>query len=291
MSDLVDTRDGVSLTDFSCFGYNRGMDNAFKLYHINAKQGDLAGRSIFLCGSDERAHQIATHFTGLQIQQNTRGHHLYLGNLMNNEQLIPAAAISTGMGCPSEDIILNELYLAGGRIFLRIGTAGSLQPQQIKVGDIVVATAAVRDEDTSKNYIMSEYPAIASLPMLNAIAKAVHFLHLESNVYTGIVHTKASFYAREMHQSLLSENDRYLTTLHQAGVLATEMECSHLFVLASLYGHREKKDFHHEEIQCGAILAIVGDQEPITNTEKSKSGINKAIALGILAIKYLYDNQ
>lgn len=88
--------------------------------------------------------------------------------MKRGREVIDVAVISTGMGCASADIIINELYLLGDKRFIRIGTAGSLQPTKIKVGDIVIPTAAVRDEDTSTNYIYREYPAIASLNIVNA---------------------------------------------------------------------------------------------------------------------------
>lgn len=264
-------------------------DLPVKPYHINAKVGDLNGRLIFLCGSDERAKYISTHFQSVITQESVRGHHLYLGHLSDQAKHIPVAAISTGMGCPSEDIILNELYQVGGRHFLRIGTAGSLQPKQIRVGDIVVASAAVRDEDTSACYIMPEFPAIASIAMINAINEAAHRLQLES-VFTGIVHTKSSFYARELQASFLPENSAYLETLKKAGVLATEMECSQLFILGSLYDHLVTKDFHHTNILTGAILAIVGDDEPIHDSaEKKELAIKRAVELGLETAKLLAD--
>jgi len=259
--------------------------NAQRPYHINASPGDLTNRFIFLCGSDERAKRIASHFSALKIQESSRGHHLYLGEIESNQKSIPVASISTGMGCPSEDIILNELYLSGGRTFLRVGTAGSLQPDKIKVGDLVVATAAVRDEDTSASYIMPEFPAVASREMINAIENAAKALNMSDSLYYGIVHTKSSFYAREMFHSLLPENQNYLEILKKAGVLATEMECSLLFILSSLYSHRTP-NFHHPAICAGAILAIVGDSEPIDqNMNKKEAGIEKAIQLALSTAK------
>nr|WP_280123922.1 hypothetical protein [Coxiella endosymbiont of Ornithodoros amblus] len=55
---------------------------------------------------------------------------------------------------------MNELIYLGTKRFLRIGTAGSLQPQWIKTGDVVIATEAAWDEYTSSCYVDIGYSAL-----------------------------------------------------------------------------------------------------------------------------------
>ena len=43
---------------------------------------------------------------------------------------------------------------------------------EIKSGDIVIATAAVRMEGTSREYAPIEYPAVANLDVTNALVEA-----------------------------------------------------------------------------------------------------------------------
>lgn len=266
--------------------------------HINASKKDLAGnqginRYIFLCGSDERAKKMASQFNDLVVKEHPRQHNLYLGTLNHKDKVIDVASISTGVGCPSEDNIINELYLLGGKRFLRIGTSGSLQPKLIKAGSVVIATSAVRDEDTSACYISPSYPAVASIEMINAAHKATELLSLSDVVYSGIVHTKSSFYAREMGQSHLKYNEEYMQSLKNAGVLATEMECSHLFILASLFSHREvqKSGKLSDKILAGGILAVVGDDTPMSSDDKVDIAIERAISIGFETIKVLAEQE
>lgn len=270
----------------------------FTPFHINATPEDLKGnnginRYIFLCGSDERAKRISMRFNKRIVKEHPRQHNLYLGSLQHNGLEIDVAAIATGIGCPSADIILNELYLLGGKRFLRVGTAGSLQPNQIKVGDVVIATAAVRDEDTSTCYISPEYPAVASFDMVNAAYSASEILQLKKYVYPGIVHTKSSFYAREMGQSHLKHNFQYMESLQRAGVIASEMECSHLFVLSSVLNHRDLQTHGmlSHGVLAGGILAIIGDNSPISSDNAVEIAIERAIEIGFETIKQLASKE
>lgn len=273
------------------------MSKGFVPFHINASVDDFKinnglPRYIILCGSDERAAKISKHFEHLTIKKSTRNHHLYLGTLPYNNISISIGAISTGMGTPSADIIINELFLLGARRFLRIGTAGSLQPFHIKTGSLVVATAAVRDEDTSRCYIYPEFPAIATPFFTAALMRSAHHLGYSKETFQGIVHTKSSLYAREMNQSFLKENKDYMANMRKAGVLATEMECSQLFILSSLLQTEESvKMTFRRESQCGAILAIIGDNTPITMGSEPIAAIDKAIEIGITAIKILASEE
>lgn len=248
--------------------------------HINASSNDLVGnqglgRYIFLTGSDSRARQISEQFNNVTVLTHPRQHNLYLGTIPGQNQAIDVAAISTGMGGPSADIIINELIMLGAKRMLRIGTAGSLQPGHIRVGDVVVATGAVRDDKTSWDYVYREYPALASMEYLIATGRALSTNPDNIKAHFGIVHSKSSLYAREFHLSLLPENDQYMSTMQKAGVLATEMESAQLFVLSSLMNAKACFGSVKEHaILCGCIVTIIGDD---TSFSLEKEVINKAI--------------
>src|SRR6202040_1858701 len=84
---------------------------------------------------------------------------------------VPVSAMSTGMGGPSVAIGIEELAELGVHTFLRVGTCGAAQPE-IKMGDLVIALAAVRSEGTPDGYVPKEYPAVASLEVVNALVEA-----------------------------------------------------------------------------------------------------------------------
>jgi len=264
-------------------------------HHINAEASHLAGnqglgRYIFLPGSDGRARRLADHFEDVVVQESARGHHLYLGRLPGTAGPVDVAAVASGMGTPSLDIIVNELIKLGGRRFLRVGTAGSLQPHRIRVGALVVATGAVRDENASKLYVPAEYPAMASPAMVAASLEAAATLGLEERLFQGVIHSKDSLFAREFGEGpMAAQNRAYMEILEEAGVVASEMESSHLFVLASLATHqlRLAGTGPAHAVLAGTVLAIIGDDRPFAPKEEAVRTVTNAVMLSLETIRCL----
>ena len=100
---------------------------------------------------------------------------------------------STGIGGPSASIALEELTKCGAKTFIRIGTCGGMQTD-VKSGDIVIASGAVRMEGTSKEYAPIEYPAVPDIDVLNAIISAS--VKLKQTYHVGVVECKDAFYGQ-----------------------------------------------------------------------------------------------
>lgn len=276
--------------------HGEGRGAAFVPHHINAAEEHLSGngalgRYVLLPGSDGRARQIAARFADLEIRPHPRGHNVYLGRLaLEDGSPVDVASVATGMGCPSVDIIVNELFRLGARRFLRVGTAGSLQPPRIQAGSRVVATASVRDEHTSRAYVPVEFPAVASPEMLGAARRAAAALGLSRDTWFGIVHCKDSLFAREFHEGpMAEENDRYMALLRKAGVLASEMETAQLFILASLFDHelRQRGASPAHRVLAGAVLGIVGDDRPFAAPELEAQAVESSVALALETVRQL----
>ncbi|CDJ57289.1 purine nucleoside phosphorylase, putative [Eimeria maxima] len=61
--------------------------------------------------------------------------------------------ISHGIGCCGAMICFEELIKLGAKIIIRAGTCGSMKPNIIKQGEIVIPYAAARDNDVCDLYI------------------------------------------------------------------------------------------------------------------------------------------
>jgi uridine phosphorylase len=247
--------------------------------HMNANADDMKGndgigRYCFLPGSDGRAKEIADHFDNVVLKPHPRGHNLYLGTLSSDGKKIDVAVISSGMGCPSMEIILHELFYLGAKRFLRIGTAGSL-----------------RDENTTTNYVPLEVPAIASLEFNSSILLAAEKVELANKLHTGIVHCKSSLYAREFGAGPQSkENEAYLNLLTLAGVLASEMETSTLFIQSQLYNHQLEQQGQgpQHRVLAGAILGIIATpNQKFEKSQRAHTAISNSIILALETIKTL----
>lgn len=267
----------------------------FKPHHINATYDDLVGngeigRYILLPGSNGRAKEIAKHFENPKVIGHHRGHDLHTGTLSYQGQKIDVATVSTGMGCPSMEIILHELFQLGAKRFLRVGTTGTLQDTWAPIGSIVNVQASVRDEDTSLRYAPVEVPAIASLEFVTSTLVAAQHLGLAESLHTGIVHTKSSFYAREFASGPRApENQAYMNLLMQAGVIASEMETSTLFIQSQVYNHElmQQGEAPQHRVLAGAILAIIATIDHLESSPRVVQAIENSINLALETIKIL----
>lgn len=138
-------------------------ENASKQYHTQVGREDV-GRYVLLPGDPKRCSKIAGYFDHPRLVADSREYVTYTGTLDG----VKVSVTSTGIGGPSAAIAIEELSLCGADTFLRVGTCGGMQPE-VKSGDIVVATGAVRMEGTTREYAPIEYPAIASLKVVNAL--------------------------------------------------------------------------------------------------------------------------
>jgi uridine phosphorylase len=270
----------------------------FTPHHISATVADLkgngkVGRYFFIPGSNARAAVIAQNFENVRVLKSARGHDIHLGTLNGVE----VAAVSTGMGCPSVDIIITELVKLGAKRFIRVGTAGSMQPHQIRVGSVVIGTGAVKDEGTSRHYAPMEFPALASPMFVRALEEAARQLNMDDSTYLGLIHSKDSLYAREFKEGAYGaggEHKRYMQVLESLGVVASEMEASLLFTLANVHGNQVKKVSEvstSAEIACACVCAIVGDDSPFADPAKQKKAVEAAIKLALKAVCVLAEQE
>ena len=213
-------------------------------YHIGLKEGD-AGKYVILPGDPKRCKKIAEYFDNAQLIADRREYTTYTGYL-NGEKV---SVTSTGIGGPSASIALEELVKIGAEKFIRVGTCGGIEIN-VKGGDLVIATGAVRMEGTSKEYAPIEFPAVADLDITNALVEAGK--KLNHPFHTGIVQCKDSFYGQ--HSPEKSPVSYELINKWEAwkklGCKASEMESAALFVVGSALN-----------VKVGSVFLTVANQE------------------------------
>ena len=178
-------------------------------YHIQVANGEV-GRYVILPGDPKRCKKIAQYFEDPVMIADNREFITYTGTLDG----VKVSVTSTGIGGPSAAIAMEELARCGADTFVRIGTCGGIQPE-VKSGDIVVATGAVRMEGTSKEYAPIEYPAVADLMVVNALVSAAKEKNCE--FYTGVVQSKDAFYGQHEPERMPVSYDRYIEVFGGGG--------------------------------------------------------------------------
>ncbi len=197
------------------------------MYHIRCKARDV-GRYVLLPGDPGRVEPIAALFDEHWHVASHREYTTYTGRLEG--ELV--SVTSTGIGCPSTAIAVEELEAIGADTFIRVGTSGAMQ-LDIDPGDLVIGSGAIRDEGTSRQYLPLEFPAVASLDVILALSEAANKLGQRHHI--GIVHSKDSFYGEVEPQRmpLRRELEGRWAAWVAGGALASEMEAAALFTICS----------------------------------------------------------
>ena len=144
---------------------------------------------------------------------------------------------------------MEELHNIGADTFIRVGTCGGIE-LDVRSGDVVVATGAIRFEHTSREYAPIEYPAVANFEVTTALVQAARALGKRTQV--GVVQCKDAFYGQHSPErmpvsyELLNKWEAW-KRLH---VKASEMESAALFVVADALNCR-----------CGSCFHVVWNQE------------------------------
>lgn len=229
-------KDGMIMKNYS--------EDVNRQYHIQVAKGEV-GRYVILPGDPKRCVKIAQYFDNPVLIADNREYITYTGTLDG----VKVSVTSTGIGGPSASIAMEELYRCGADTFVRIGTCGGMQTE-IKSGDIVIATAAVRMEGTSREYAPIEYPAVANLDVTNALVEAAKekgFIY-----HTGVVQSKDSFYGQHEPEAMPVgyELINKWEAWKRMGCLASEMESAALFIVAGKLRAR-----------MGSCLLVLANQE------------------------------
>ena len=221
-----------------------------KSYHLEI--GRL-NPNILTAGSPGRIRRVSDYLEGAETIEGARG----LTVVSGEYEGLPVSAFATGMGPASAAIVLPEAFevTKGPITMLRLGTCGSLQ-RFVKPSHLVVSSAAVRDEITTRAAVGPEYPALANPELIPVLVSAAekHGYELGKKLWVGITHTKADLYFVETPQFSPSRETMRakLASYKRMGVLASEMEFSVYCILRDFYERRRR-----DRISVGALLAVL----------------------------------
>ena len=228
------------------------MQELEKQFHIHCTEGQC-GKYAILVGDPGRCEKVAAYFDKSCHISYNREFNIYAGYLCGEKVCV----CSTGIGGPSAAIAMEELHNVGVDTFIRCGTCGGIDTD-VKSGDIVVATGAIRFEHTSMEYAPIEFPAVSDIDVALALRTASQ--KLGNTTHTGVVQSKDSFYGQHSPErmpvsyELLNKWEAW----KRLGVKASEMETAALFTVASAL-----------KCRCGACFHVIWNQE------REKAGLDQ----------------
>ena len=190
-------------------------------------------------------------------------------------QGVDVTVTSHGVGGPGAAVAFEELILGGAKTIIRLGTAGSAL-DEIKSGDLLIATGAVRLDGVSHQLAPIEYPAISDLAVTQALTDAAG-AHQGVRFGTGVLMTKAAFYPGALSDEL--------AVWSNVPLVGYEMERAALLIVAAL-----------RRVRAGGIFTVdgnpsEGDPEDarLYNPHRDvvREGKERMIEVGLDAIKRL----
>jgi uridine phosphorylase len=213
-------------------------------FHLHIKEGDI-GRYVLLPGDPGRCEKIAQYFEDPHFVAQNREYVTYTGTLLGEK----VSVVSTGIGCPSAAIAVEELVDVGADTFVRVGSSGSMQAN-VHAGDIVVVTASIRDEGTTTHYLPVEFPAVADFSVVQAMRQGADKLGLRH--HTGVSQSKDSFYGEveRKRMPMADHLEERWNAWVAGGAVCSEMESSALFILSSIYRKR-----------AGGVMLVINESE------------------------------
>ena len=115
---------------------------------------------------------------------------------------------------------------------------------------MVIATGAIRQDGTSREYAPIEFPAVSDPEVLIALIQAAEKLGVRN--HAGVVQAKDSFYGQHSMSRMPIAGDLQAKweAWKRLGVLASEMESGTLFVVADAL-----------DVRAGACFSVVWNQE------------------------------
>ena len=241
-------------------------------HHIQVAPGEV-GRYVFLPGDPGRCEPIARLFDDPVLIASNREYETWTGTLDGEK----VSVTSTGIGCPSAAIAMEELVKVGADTFVRVGTSGAMQPE-IEPGDLGVISGAIRDEGTTLHYLPVEFPAVADIDVTRALTVGAR--SLGRTVHVGISQSKDSFYGQHEPGRMPVAprlRDRWAAWM-AGGAICSEMEAAALYIVASTL-----------RVRAGGIMLILGhhDQSPMTEEEWARGSMDNLLPSAIAGMREL----
>lgn len=243
-------------------------------YHIQMKKGDV-GRYVFLPGDPGRTDHIAKLFDNSKLIASNREYRAWTGTIDGEK----VSVCSTGIGGPSTAIAVEELIAIGADTFIRVGTSGGMQPEQVP-GELAITLAAIRDEGTSMHYMPPEFPAVADINVIEALRQAA--IKLDVPYRVGITQSKDSFYGQHEpgRMPVADRLQQRWKAWKMGGAICSEMEAATLFILGNIY-----------RVRTGGIMLVAANQESNDPNVSVVEELDDLLAVSIEAVKLLIEQD
>ena len=198
------------------------------LSRMNFKPGCL-GSIALIPGPKERSNMLLENLENPKKSFSFLDHEMHTGTC-NGKRV----TVGNGGRYAADTAITTELLCAGGvESLIRIGSCGALN-KNVKIGDLVIVTGAIRGEGTTPYYVTQNFSTVSHPEIVHVLTEASKAFQVTAHL--GWVYTT---------DALFQETPELLDGLERQGISAIDMVTSSFLTVAQV---RNKN--------AGAILAV-----------------------------------
>ena len=201
-------------------------------------------RVCLLPGDPDRVDLAAGVLKDFAIRGNRREFRLGIGTFQGKE----IAVCSTGIGGPSTEIAMIELFHLGVRTFLRIGGMGSLN-SNIAPGSLAFVSTVSANSGTAKIYRRDDFPIIAEKEVVAEISR---ISDIQGADIIAINVMSADSYYIGQGRSIGEDSNSdgvFISRMQEDGIDGIDMESETVFAVGAALG-----------CKYGSILTVHGNR-------------------------------
>ena len=191
---------------------------------------------------------------------------------------IDVTMINFGIGAPNAALICDMLW-CGVRGVLFLGKCGGLHDQlngrNVKIGDYILPTAAVRGEGTSDHYYPKEIPALPSFQLQKEVAPWVD--DNGGKCYDGMVFTT--------NRRMWEHDEKFKAYLRDLRCIGIDMETAAFFI-AAFANH-----LPHGSLLLVSDLPLEKAKTAASDAEVTANHVNTHIRIGRAAMKHIAEKR
>ena len=200
-----------------------------KMISMLGLKADSLGPYALIPGPKERSDMM------LGLLEDPKKNFTFLDYEMHTGNL-DGKRVTVGNGgryAPDTAMTTEILCAAGADSLIRVGSCGSLQ-DEVKIGDLVIVTGAIRGEGTTAYYVAKNFSTLAHADVVRALQQAAESLKVRYHL--GWIFTT---------DALFQETPELINELNGQNVSSIDMVTSTFLTIAQLRGKK-----------AGAVLAV-----------------------------------
>lgn len=241
--------------------------------HILCDEKDVADM-VIIPGDPQRVLRIANYLDEWREIEFNREFRTITGKYKG----MPITVTSTGIGGTSAAIALEELIACGCKYFIRIGSAGAVQ-SEVEIGDLVIPTAAVREDGASKMYVSENFPAVSDFELTNIIVDICK--ELKYTYFSGVTRSHDSFY--------IDDEAEKMNYWNKKNVIASDMETASIFTISQLRGVKAATILNNVVKYEGELKESI--EEYVDTDNRAQEGEKRTIILALESFYRYYESK